>query len=180
MMRRFGGYYTIGFRPTCQTQYRSCIRHANIHDSVLTCNHRRLPCGRRVSRKTPSARSFRQPRESLAREEGGVMRVGLLVQFVGPLDRQTRPDTAPCLPADVLAARLLMESDYCFEANQVPWVKEPDRTLWELYVRSWLLCLPSTYEGQPCVKVMGHRTPLVAARNPEQSWSPERGAPLCS
>ena len=66
-------------------------------------------------------------------------------------------------------AKLLMVSDRCEESEHVRWVVNPDdRALSELYARSWLFCLPSTYEGfgQPYVEAMAHGTPVLATPNP--------------
>jgi len=66
-------------------------------------------------------------------------------------------------------ANLLMVSDRCEESKGVHWIRNPDdRQLSELYARSWLFCLPSTFEGfgQPYVEAMAHGTPAVATPNP--------------
>lgn len=74
---------------------------------------------------------------------------------------------AEVLPAHP-TAELVMVSDHCDETEHVTWVRQPDdRALSELYRRSWLFCLPSTYEGfgQPYVEAMAHGTPVVATPN---------------
>jgi len=66
-------------------------------------------------------------------------------------------------------AKLLMVSDHCEESEHVRWIVNPDdRALSEIYARSWLFCLPSTYEGfgQPYVEAMAHGTPVLATPNP--------------
>ncbi len=66
-------------------------------------------------------------------------------------------------------AQLLMVSDHCEESENVRWIANPDdRALSELYARSWLFCMPSTYEGfgQPYVEAMAHGTPVLATPNP--------------
>lgn len=66
-------------------------------------------------------------------------------------------------------ATLLMVSDHCEESEHVRWVVNPDdRALSELYARSWLFCMPSTYEGfgQPYLEAMAHGTPVLATPNP--------------
>ena len=67
------------------------------------------------------------------------------------------------------SAKLLMVSDHCEESEHVRWIVNPDdRALSELYARSWLFCLPSTYEGfgQPYIEAMAHGTPVLATQNP--------------
>jgi len=66
-------------------------------------------------------------------------------------------------------AKLLMVSDRCEETEHVQWIVNPsDRALSELYARSWLFCMPSTYEGfgQPYVEAMAHGTAVLATPNP--------------
>lgn len=75
-------------------------------------------------------------------------------------------------------ARLLMVSDRAEESDHVRWIASPtDDELSDLYSRSWLFCLPSTYEGfgQPYVEAMAHGTPVVATPNPGVNYVSSRG-----
>ncbi|MGH2899051.1 MAG: glycosyltransferase family 4 protein [Solirubrobacteraceae bacterium] len=109
------------------------------------------------------------------------------VLFVGTWDGRKRGRwLRDVFCAEVLprhpTARLLMVSDHCEESEGVEWFPHPDdRALSELYARSWLFCLPSTYEGfgQPYVEAMAHATPVVATPNPGLVHvAGERGAAL--
>jgi glycosyltransferase involved in cell wall biosynthesis len=65
-------------------------------------------------------------------------------------------------------ARLSMVSDYCEPAEGVFWMDAPsDAQLSAELKRSWVFCLPSTYEGfgVPYLEAMAHGVPIVATPN---------------
>jgi glycosyltransferase involved in cell wall biosynthesis len=65
-------------------------------------------------------------------------------------------------------AELWMVSEHCEPADGVRWIQLPsDEELSNLYSRSWVFCMPSTYEGFgiPYLEAMAHGAPVVTTRN---------------
>jgi glycosyltransferase involved in cell wall biosynthesis len=78
----------------------------------------------------------------------------------------------------VPGAELWMVTDRCDEGPGVRWMGHPtDDELAALYRRSWVFCLPSTYEafGIPYVEAMSHGVPVVATPNPGARWVTDDG-----
>lgn len=81
------------------------------------------------------------------------------------LQRIFEEEIRPALPN----AELWMVSDTCEPAAGVRWIQTPsDAELRDLYSRSWVFCLPSSYEGFgiPYLEAMAHEVPVVAHPNP--------------
>jgi glycosyltransferase involved in cell wall biosynthesis len=65
-------------------------------------------------------------------------------------------------------AELWMVSDRCEVVDGIRWIQAPsDAELRELLSKSWVFCLPSTYEGFgiPYLEAMAHGVPVVATPN---------------
>jgi phosphatidyl-myo-inositol alpha-mannosyltransferase len=80
------------------------------------------------------------------------------------LHRVFQQEIRPVIPN----ARLSMVSDFCQPAEGVCWMKAPsDAELRAELDRSWVFCLPSTYEGfgVPYLEAMAHGLPVVATPN---------------
>jgi glycosyltransferase involved in cell wall biosynthesis len=81
------------------------------------------------------------------------------------LQRKFVREIRPALPD----AELWMVSDRCEPATGVRWFQAPsDEDLVELYARSWVFCLPSSYEGFgiPYLEAMAQGSAVVATPNP--------------
>jgi glycosyltransferase involved in cell wall biosynthesis len=80
------------------------------------------------------------------------------------LHRVFQQEVRPVIPN----AQLSMVSDYCQPAEGVFWMNAPsDAELSAELQRSWVFCLPSTYEGfgVPYLEAMAHGIPIVATPN---------------
>lgn len=90
------------------------------------------------------------------------------------LEQKFREVVLPAFPN----AELWMVSDQCNPSPQVKFIRFPDDDeLVALYQRSWIFCLPSTYEGFgiPYIEAMANGSVVVATPNPGSQYVLQHG-----